>query len=187
VVFAAQASVVHTRNLRYAAMAARAAALRLDADDARLPTQRVVVLAASDYTTSMYIPLVRQLFGKNAPRNTWPLSLTPAPHVVLRESRNAFRLAPMNGYAMLTTAPEELLVDPLDPLRVGDEIDLGGLKVTVLATDGPRVQSIRVTSDVPLEDSSLLFVSPTMTGIRRFNMPPVGRTAVVPAPVVPPL
>jgi hypothetical protein len=152
-----------------------------------LPRQRVVVLAAMEYGTSMYIPMTRARFHKPAPPLTWTLSLAPAPHVILRESATAFRLAPVNGFAMLTTAAEELLSDPKDPFVPGSVVDLGGMKITVLQTDGSHVQAIRVEADVPLEDRSLHFVVPTMHGIRRFEMPPIGGIAHVPEPVVPPL
>lgn len=183
----ARVSHADSAGMRLGATATRKAIFTMEANVRKLPLQRVVVLAAREYGTSMYIPMTRARFGKPAPPLCWTLSLTPAPHVILRESATAFRLAPMNGFAMLTTAPEELLSDPNDPFVPGSVVDLGGMTITVLETDGPRVQAIRVEADVPLEDPSLWFVVPTMAGIRRFPMPRIGEIAHVPEPVIPPL
>jgi hypothetical protein len=182
----AQLTAVHAAGFKSAAAAMRRTIMKLDADPRRLPLQRVVVLSALEYGTSLYIPIVLARHGRKPPRSCWTLSFAPAPHILLRESPTSFMLTPANGYAMLANAPELLFMDPSAPFESGDVVDLGGLRITVLATAGPRIQSIRVETDVPLDDRSLLFVIPTAVGIRRFSMPRVGEIAHVPEAMVPP-
>jgi hypothetical protein len=181
----AKLTAAHASAFRVAANNARKTIMTIDADARRLPQQRVVVLAALEYGTSLYIPIVLARHGRKPPRSCWTTSFAPAPHVLRRESATSFTLTPMNGYAMLANAPEQLFMDPSTPFRPGDVVDLGGLTITVLSTKGQHIQSIRVTTDVPLEHRSLLFVLPTAAGIRRFPMPAVGEIVVLPEPTVP--
>jgi hypothetical protein len=173
-------------GLHYGASAIRQAVLHMDAGP-ELAQQRVVVLAALEGGTSMYIPLTRKRHGLAAPKASWTLSLAQAPHLLSRDSARSFTLLVLHGYTMLATAPEQLLRAPAYALRAGDRVDLGGLQVTVLRLLRGMPVEIRVELDVPLEHPSLHFVTPTHAGIRRFPMPEVGATAIVPAPVIPAL
>jgi hypothetical protein len=69
-----------------------------------------------------------------------------------------------------------------DAFHVGQTIDVGGMRVKILATLHGRPKAIRATFDVPLEDPSLLFVRPTGSGIRPFEIPELGRSMVIPFP-----
>ena len=131
---------------------------------------------------SLYIPLTRALHGKSVPRNCWTLSLTPADHLITRDSERSFVLSPMGGFTLLAGAPESMLRSTRDAFRVGDTIDVGGMRVKVLATLHGRPKAIRATFDVPLEHPSLLFVRPTSSGIRPFEIPELGRSVVIPFP-----
>ncbi len=165
----------------------RKAVMTLEADRRRLHLQRLIVISALEYGTSIYIPMVLARHGRKPPKSCWTASMAPGPHVLLRDSPNSFKLAPADGYAMLANAPEELFADPNAPFKEGDVVDVGGMKITVLQTAGRHIQAIRVETDVPLDDPSLHFVTPNFTGIRHFIMPPVGHFVRLPAPVVPPL
>jgi hypothetical protein len=173
-------------NVRLAAHAARMAAMRMQVDPKRIASQTVLQLAALDYDTScMYVPRVRQRFGAPRPKACWTISLTPARHMLIRDSATAFRLAPIGGRAMLSTAGEALLSDPHDALRPGDRVDLGAIAITVLSVRGPLISAIRVESDVPLDDPSLVVMTASNEGIRPFSLPPIGKTAIVPMPGIP--
>ena len=176
-----------TLAVKYGSNAHRKAVLTMDADWKRLPHQRVIVLAAMGYGTSLYVPIVLARHGRKPPRSVWTTSLAPGAHVLFRESETAFRLAPRDGYAMLANAPEELFADPSEPFKRGDVVDLGGLKITVLDATDRHVHAIRVEADVSLDDPSLVFMLPRMDGLRRFPIPPIGKAAIVPEAVVPPL
>jgi hypothetical protein len=176
-----------TLAVKYGSNAHRKAVLTMDVDWKRLPSQRVIILAAMGYGTSLYVPIVLARHGRKPPRSVWTTSLAPGRHALLRESAKSFRLAPMDGYAMLANAPEELFADPSQPFERGDVVDLGGLRVTVFEATGRHVHSIRVESDVSFDDPSFVFILPQMSGLRRFPIPPVGQAAIVPEAVVPPL
>jgi len=149
----------------------------------------MVVIAAVEGGTSVYIPLTRARHGRTVPKSCWTLSLTGAPHLLVRDSINSFMLSPLTGFAMLSNALEHMLRPPDQPLHAGDKVDVGGMKVTVM-TISKRLhglpKSIRVEFDVPLEDPSLVFVLPTQEGIKPYHLPAVGESAIVPAPTVPP-
>jgi hypothetical protein len=184
-VVAAHASYQESVNVKYTSMAIRKRNLTIEADRRRLHLQRVVILSALEYGTSLYVPYVLERHGQRPPRACWPISLSPGPHVLIRDSARSFRLAPDAGFQLMSNAPEELFRDPNVAFKRGDTFDLGGLKVTVLETNGTYIQLIRIETDVPLDDPSLLFVLATPTGLRRFVMPPIGRVARLPPPTLP--
>ncbi len=163
----------------------RKAVLNMDVDDRQLPGQRLVMISAIEGGTSMYIPLTRRLHGKTQPARCWTLSLTPAPHLLMRDTESSFLLTTTNGFTMFATAPEQLLRDPREPLAIGTRVDLDGMVVTIKSMLRGRPNRIRVEFDVPLEHRSLRFVIPQAHGIEGFTMPKVGQTVTVPAPVIP--
>jgi hypothetical protein len=187
VIVPARATHGSAEGLKWGGMAARKAVLTMDVDAKRLRLQRLVVISAREYGSSIYLPLMLAHYGWPTPKACWTLSLAPAPHALLRESATAFKLVPMNGVAMLANPPEELFSDPKVPWKPGSVIDLGGMKITVLETSGKYILAIRVETDVPLDDPSLVFVLPTLQGIRRFQMPRIGQAVRIPEPMVPEL
>lgn len=164
--------------------AIRSAVLNMRVDARKLPEQHVVVLAALDGGSSQYIPLTRALHGRTVPLTCWTLSLTPSEHVITRDSERSFILAPLEGYTLPGSG--DILRSEALPLHVGDSVDVGGMRVRVLALVNGQPKAIRVTFDVPLEDPSLLFVLPTGNGIRPFPLPAVGDTKIIPIPIVAP-
>ena len=184
-VWPAYASHVDSASMRIVSLAARRAVLRMEVDTTRLPSQRVVVLTAREYGTSLYVPFTRAIHGLAAPASCWTISITPAPHTLARDSATSFLLAPDDGYRLLSTAPEQLMSDPREPFQRGDVVDLGGLRVTIIGVEGTLVSVIRVEADVPLEDPSLYFVVPTHSGIVRFQLPEIGRAVLLPEPALP--
>lgn len=184
-VVAAHASYQESVNVKYTSMAIRKRNLTIEADKKRLHLQRVVILSALEYGTSLYVPFVLARHGRKPPRSCWPISLSPGPHVLIRDTERSFRFAPDAGYQLMANAPEELFRDPNVPFKRGDVVDLGGLTITVLETNGKHIQLIRVEADVPLDDRTLLFVVAGPSGLRRFDMPPVGGLARLPPPTLP--
>ncbi|MDH5675597.1 MAG: hypothetical protein OEZ06_25970 [Myxococcales bacterium] len=150
------------------------AVLNLQVDDARFSQQRVLVLAALEGGTSLYLPLARALHGHSTPHSCHTLSLTPAPHALHRIADNAFRLRVLGGATMLATAPEQLFRTPKAPLREGEHIDLGGLSVKVHELRDGLPASIEVQLDRSLDDPSLLFLIPRASGLERAQVPPIG-------------
>jgi len=163
----------------------RGAVLRMEVDDALLSGQRLVVLAALEGGTSMYIPMTRRRFGLAVPRACWTLSIVPAPYVLTRVADSALTIRFTDVFTMLASAPEELLRSPADRFRIGDVVDLGGMRVTVRQLYRERPRAIHVEFDAPLEDPSLVFVHPVAEGMKRFPLPRIGESVTVPMPVIP--
>ncbi|KAF0167898.1 MAG: hypothetical protein FD160_4013, partial [Caulobacteraceae bacterium] len=163
----------------------RDAVLGMHVEDARLSRQRMVVLAALEGGTSMYIPMTRRRFGRSTPLACWTLSIVAAPYVLSRDADNAFTIKFTDVFTMLASAPEELLRSPAEPFRVGDVVDVGGMRVTVRQLYKGRPRSIHVEFDTSLDDPSLLFVVPVREGIKPFALPRVGESVTVPVPAIP--
>jgi hypothetical protein len=180
-------SHAEVKGLGLAARNVRASVLGMEADQRLLPNQRVVILAAVEDGTSMYLPLTRQHYGLAAPKRCWTLSRSFAPFTLKRVGPKSITIRFAGRFSMLNTAPERLLRTPRAPMRVGHVVDLDGMRATVLELDDDRPTAVRFDFDVPLEDPSLLFVHPMPRGIVRFPIPAVGKSVEVPPPVIPAL
>lgn len=176
---------VETLGLYHTSGFIRDAVLGMHVDNARLGRQRVVVLAALEGGTSMYIPMTRRRFGLSTPLACWTLSIVAAPYTLSRDADNAFSIRFTDVFTMLASAPEELLRSPSEPLRVGDVVDVGGMRVTVQQLYRGRPRAIHVEFDTSLDDPSLVFVVPVRDGIKPFALPRVGQSVTVPVPVIP--
>jgi hypothetical protein len=176
---------VETLGLYHTSQHIRDAVLGMRVDDAKLARQRVVVLAALEGGTSMYIPMTRRRFGRTLPRACWTLSIVAAPYVLTRVADNAFTIKFTDVFTMLASAPEQLLRGPSDPFRVGDTVDVGGMRVTVRQLMRGRPRALHVEFDTSLDDPSLLFVVPGQDAIKPFSLPRVGESVTVPVPAIP--
>jgi hypothetical protein len=171
-----------TGGVAHGANTIRRSVLKMHVDQRRLPEQHLVILVTLDGGASLYIPLTRALHGMSVPKTCWTLSLTPSDHVLTRDSERSFVLSPTSGYTLLAGAPESMLRSLDEPFRAGDTVDVGGMKIKVLALLRGAPKAIRVTFDHPLEHPDLLFVLPTKSGIRPFPMPAVGESVIIPFP-----
>lgn len=176
---------VETLGLYHTSAFIRDAVLDMQVDQARLSRQHVVVLAALEGGTSMYIPMTRRRFGRSIPLSCWTLSIVAAPYLLSRDADNAFTIKFTDVFTMLASAPEELLRSPSEPFRVGDVVDVGGMRVTVRQLYKGRPRSIHVEFDRSLDDPSLVFVVPVREGIKPFALPRVGESVTVPVPAIP--
>jgi hypothetical protein len=156
-----------------------ASIMQLDVDDETFPHQDLVLLAAPEVGTSMYLPLTRRRFGRSAPRACWYLSLTEAPYVLTRTATNRFTIHFNGSATALLTPHEQILRSPAHPFHVGDHVDLGPLRVTVLELLNHRPKTVSVEVDRPLDDRSLLFMVHTTDGYERYALPAVGDSSIV--------
>jgi hypothetical protein len=162
----------------------RDAVLNLEAD-ARLPFQHVIMLAAPEGSTSMYVPLTRWVYGRSVPRSCFTLSLVPAAYRLRRVADNAFTIEYDTPAAVLRTAHEQLLRGPAHPLRQYDVIDTGVFRVMVQSLRDGLPDRLLVRFEWPLEHPLLRFMTVTRQGIRVFRLPRIGGEVVVPKPAVP--
>lgn len=172
-------------GLEHASDRALRAVLNLDADEARLPEQNIILLAAVDGDSSMYLPLARWLYGKTQPAACYTLSMTPAPYALMRVAVDAFSMDFRTPAAMLRTAAEQLLRSLEHPLALRQVVETPLFRATVLGLENGQPRRFLFRFRVPLEHESLRFMISTRAGIRTFRMPPVGRATQVPAPALP--
>jgi hypothetical protein len=159
--------------------------MRLEVEDRVFPQQDLVLLAAPEVGTSMYLPLTRRRYGRSVPHACWYLSLTAAPYVLSRTAPDAFTMRFTGTATTLETPHEQILRSPKRPFRVGDAVELGPLRVTILELFESRPKQLSVKFDRPLDDPSLLFMVPTMRGYQRYPLPPVGSSSIVRVPLLP--
>jgi hypothetical protein len=163
----------------------RQAALTMQVDDAKLPQQRLVVLAAADPMTLLYPALVRWVEGHPLPRSWWVLSLAPRAHMLTRVAADALELEVVAG-SMLTGPVELLFRRPELRFAVGDLIELEGLAIRIVKVDGDgRPVRVRFRFDVPVDDPSLVFLLATKRGLIRYPMGPVNATMPIPRAMLP--
>ena len=114
------------------ARGARASILAPQLDRMLANARHVLLLGAADPTTTIYVPLVRRVHGRPAPRSCQLLTGTFAPHRLERLSSTSFALERLQrgydgGDAYASTFNS-------DPLRRGDHVEIGGLRVVVERT-----------------------------------------------------
>jgi hypothetical protein len=148
-------------------------------DDAAAATQRVVLLHAPDPAAAFYLTLARAYFGHPRPAAWWVLSLAPYEHRLTRPGTSTLELEVLNG-RMLDTIFEQLMRSPSAPLREGQQVQLAGARVTVLQRDETFPKRLRLEVEVPLEDPSLLFLHWDGQRLRRFSLPAVGESVLLP-------
>jgi hypothetical protein len=133
----------------------------------------------------MYLPATRRTFGKSVPRSCMYLSYVRAPYRLTRESTHAFRMELGKDAVMLLTALEHMLRAPDRPLRLHETVDVGHFRATILELANGLPKRVRFAFDRPLDDPSLLLMVPEARGFRRFELPAIGTSTLVPAPAMP--
>lgn len=166
-------------------MRVRDAMLQLPTDEAELPGQDVVLLSALELGSSMYLPATRRINRRPAPRSCMYLSFVPTAYVLTRVTTHAFDIRFPGTTVMLNTALEQLFRPPHRRLRLSESIEAGPFRATVLELQEGLPKRVRFTFEQPLESPSLLFMITAPDGFKRFQLPPIGQSAEVPAPAVP--
>ncbi|MCI0573452.1 MAG: hypothetical protein L0Y66_22130, partial [Myxococcaceae bacterium] len=142
-------------------------------DTERLPTQRLVVLPTPVPTLGMFAPMVWAARGHVLPRSWWTLSLSLEPHVLTRTGPSAFELSLRGGH-FHTSEFEQLFRGPAHALPVGAQVQLDGMRVTVLEAGEEGPTRLGFALDVPLEDDSLVLLHWRDGGLRRLPPPAIG-------------
>lgn len=159
----------------------RQASMMMQVDDAKVESQRLVVLSVGDPMSLLYPPTVRWLQGSPLPRAWWVLSMAPQPHLLTRTADDTLEMSVVGG-SMLTGPVEQLFRRPTEPFAVGDEVHLDGMTVRILGLDAQsRPTRVEYRFDTSIDDPSLVFLLATRRGMIRYPMGPVG----VPLPIPP--
>jgi hypothetical protein len=160
----------------------REAVLRLDVDPVLFSNQDLIVLAAPEVGSSMYLPLTRKRYGRSAARSTYYLSLAAATYQLTRVAPNAFTMRYSGLSTALETPHEQLLRSPTRPFRVDDIVDAGAFKAKILELYDGRPKVVQIELGRPLDDRELLFMLPTTRGYRRVRLPPIGESITIALP-----
>jgi hypothetical protein len=119
------------------------------------------------------------------PRSWWVLSLAPRPHILTRTADDTLEMEVVNG-VMLTGQVESLFRRPEFPFARGDEVQLEGLRITIVKVDvDGRPVRVRYELDVSVDDSSLVFLLATKRGLIRYPIGPVKATMPIPPAMLP--
>ena len=156
--------------------------VNLPVEEEGFGSRDMVVLTAVDGGISAYLPLTRHRFAQSVPRSCWTLSHVPAEYTLTRTQPNVFTISFQGDHSTLSSLAEQLLRDPSHHFHAGDVVNAGAMRVTVLETLEGRPRAIEVSFDRSIDDPSLMFFYPTFEGYKRFRMPAVGESVVVPAP-----
>lgn len=159
--------------------------------DAEIPGPRerdlcIVVIAATDFTTTANLPWLRRIGGGSVPQCYMRLSEAPFVHQITRVAPNAIEMS------IFGSQFERIYVDSLyrranQPIHEGDVVRLAHVTVDVLRTNGPNPWLVRLTFDKDLDDPSIWFMHPWPDRLRHVELPRVGERLRVPAPSIPPI
>jgi hypothetical protein len=159
--------------------------------DAEIPAEReqdlcIVVISATDFTTTANLPWLRRLGGHAVPRCYIRLSEARFVHQIARIAPNAIEVS-VFGSQFDRAYVDSLYRRANRPVRTGEVVRVPGFTAEVLATVGQNPWLVRFTFDKDLDDPSFWFVHPWPDGLRHVELPPVGKKLRVPGPSIPPV
>jgi hypothetical protein len=138
--------------------------------------KRVLLLAAADPTTTIYIPLMRHIHARPAPRAVQLLSGTFAPQRMRRLAPNVFVLERL--HAGMTAGDAYASAFNSQPLHSGERFQVEGLRVRVERVRRGRPLRTRYELDLPLDDPRVVLLLQTARGLIRARFPAVGESRV---------
>jgi hypothetical protein len=126
-----------------------------------------------------YIPLLRAARGeRNAVRQRW-LATATTDVLLERVDDRTLRIEPEGGYWI--APPSRLFRSPQHPMRVGEVVDLTGVRFEIAElTDDGRPSVVMARFDADLEDPSLIWLRWSGAGYAPFEVPRIGARVVLP-------
>ena len=139
-----------------------------------------IFVNAPDVAVSFYVTLRRASLGEPLPGFVRFLSISVSPIEVRRESIDSLTLHWPDG--LMTRPFDRMLRGRRHTFRVGDTFELTDFRaeVTAVTPDG-RAAEVRFRFAVPLEDSSLRWMTWVGRGYEPFVIPAVGEKRTLPA------
>jgi hypothetical protein len=172
------------RNLAIDANLVRDVALNAEVDEARLSSQRAVLLNSAHPGVPIYFSLARGQYGRSVPQSSWTLNPSFSPFWLTRTNDRTLELDILGG-SLLTGLFERVFRTHEATVRTGQRFELRGLTVTALATREGGISRLRAEFDTRLEDPSLCFLISSATGLSRYTLPAVGERVLIPGPAFP--
>ena len=139
----------------------------------------VVLIGATDFGTEVMLPWIRDLHGLGTPHRWQRLSGAQQAHDLRRLDDHTLELEVLA--ARLDGAFAGTLHRPADqPIAAGQRFAGGGFQVTVLQARDGNPARFSVRFERALDDERLVFLHAWPDGVRRFRVPPVGKTLRLP-------
>jgi hypothetical protein len=141
--------------------------------------QRVYLLTSGEFSSTFYFAYTWGQHGRPLPRSFVPISVAPYAHDVERVADNALLLRTLGGGFL--RSPSELHFRAAErPLRLGEVVQLQGLRIQVARVLAGKPDTLRLTFDRSIDDRSQVFLTSTVRGIERLAMPAVGKSVRLP-------
>jgi hypothetical protein len=138
--------------------------------------ERVVVVSA-DFAPAVYGVILLMELHRPLPR-TWHIwSMAPLAHTLRRVSEREVELLVRDG-RMVQSVFEQNFRNDSHPLRVGEQVQLDGARVTVTQVEEGMPTAITVELQAPLETYRFLWWDGEV--LARFSLPEVGQTLELP-------
>jgi len=171
------------RGLPQLARQARESILAPELDSVLQRDSRVLLLAAADPVTSIYLPLVRSVHGRVAPHSCRLLTGGFAFLRLSRLSNTEFVIDRLqSGLTALDIYASAFNRSALHP---GDSFRAGGMLVSVLRTFEGRPISTRYALDLALDDPRVVLLQQTVSGLRHIAFPRIGQGVILEPPMPP--
>ncbi len=142
----------------------------------QLGGKHVVMLAAPDPVLSFYLPSLMASSGLTLPRQFNTLAVSIDAVAVTRTAANRIRLEAL-GAPLLSTQPEQLIMDPARMPKAGDILDVPHLRARVEKATAKGVTQVEFEFDEPLE--GLVFLQWHGADVHLVPPPSTQRTVIV--------
>ncbi len=152
--------------------------------DQELGGRDVVLLNSNNQAVGLYGEFMLAAYGWPAPSSWRSLAMSEFAMFAKRPRANVLELSAIQG-AWLRTSSELFFRREDQHIFAGDVIEYPSLRVEILADDGGDPTHVRFTFPDSLDHPRYRFLISTPNGLRRWKVPAIGRTGVVPLPRLP--
>jgi hypothetical protein len=143
----------------------------------------LVFISAPDYLAVRLVQLMRRVDHRPLPRRIRALSFGSQPDVLHRTGERTLSVEYTGG--IMQTTLSELYRDRKIPFTLGEQVRLQGMTVTVTGlTEDGRVNRANFEFDTTLDSPMFVFYNWGKDGFEPFQLPRVGETVQIPAPVI---
>jgi hypothetical protein len=150
-----------------------------------LADKHVIVIASPGLVTGLHSLWITHLLGRPMPATWHVLQIGERRLLVRRVDDHTLELSTVGG-TMHDQPQETLFRPPPEALHVGDEVDAGTFRATVVnERNGGGVVAVRFAFDRGLADPGLVFLVGGPEGLGAFEVPAIGKAVAVAAPVLP--
>jgi hypothetical protein len=145
--------------------------------------RKALLISAVDPTTTIYIPLVRRLYGQRGPQSCHLLFSTYDALKLTRLGANRFSLERVSSG--LTSMDVYATIFNRTPFLDGQRFDVAGIRVTVDEADGGLLRKVSYETDVSLDDPSIVLLHQSTLGLKSLVFPEIGASTLVAPPMLP--